>query len=105
MFYNETIATMIFSHSEDNSHVIWLTRHAKNSNSMTGVSHNFSQACSSSFGDCHLKIPVIGLFHCFLEFLVVAVVAVASQVASSHSINNTQSFADTDDNRCSRWSA
>ena len=97
MFYNVTIATMIFSHYEGNSHVIWLTRHAKNSNSMTGVSHNFSQAYSSSFGDCHLKIPVIGLFHCFLEFLVVAVV--------SHSINNMQSLADTDDNRCSRWSA
>ena len=66
MFYNETIATMIFSHYEDKSHVIWLTRHAKNSNSLTGVSHNFSQACSSSFGDCHLKIPVIGLFHWIL---------------------------------------
>ena len=34
---------------------------------MTGVSHNFSQACSSSYGDCHLKIPMIGLFHCLGE--------------------------------------
>ena len=32
-----------------------------------------------------------------LEFLVVAVLAFASQVSSSHRINNTQSLADTDD--------
>ena len=72
---------------------------------MTGVSHNFSQACSPK-NTCNWSISLFLVqYLVLLEFVLVALIAVASQVASSHRINNMHSFADTGDDRCSRLSA